>query len=86
MTFLKTNFILLLFICLFSNILLAQKTDSTKVTIAEIKIIHSTILNEDRKIYVYTPVNHSEPLPVIYLMDGEMISLMAGIVVSPALW
>jgi predicted alpha/beta superfamily hydrolase len=58
----------------------AQKTDSTGITIAEIKIIHSTILNEDRKIYVYTPSNHSEPLPVIYLMDGENISLVAGIV------
>ena len=80
MTFLKTNFILLLFSCLFSNILLAQKMDSTGITIAEIKIIHSSILNEDRKIYIYTPVNHSDPLPVIYLMDGEMTSLVAGIV------
>ncbi len=80
MTFIKTNFILLLFTCLFTNMSHAQKTDSTGITIAEIKIIHSTILNEDRKIYVYTPVNHSEPLPVIYLMDGEMISLVAGIV------
>ena len=80
MTFLKTNLILLLFTCLFTNISQAQKIDSTGITIAEIKIIHSTILNEDRKIYVYTPVNRSEPLPVIYLMDGEMISLVAGIV------
>ena len=80
MTLLKTNFILLLFTCLFTNISQAQKIDSTGITIAEIKIIHSTILNEDRKIYVYTPVNHSEPLPVVYLMDGEMISLVAGIV------
>ena len=80
MTFFKTNFILLLFACLFTNISQAQKIDSTGITIAEIKIIHSTILNEDRKIYVYTPVNHFEPLPVIYLMDGEMISLGAGIV------
>lgn len=80
MTFFKKNFILLPFACLFTNISQAQKIDSTGITIAEIKIIHSTILNEDRKIYVYTPVNHSEPLPVIYLMDGEMISLVAGIV------
>ena len=80
MTFLKFKFFLFLFACLFSNILLAQKIDSTGITIAEIKIIHSTILNENRKIYVYTPVNHSEPLPVIYLIDGEMISLVAGIV------
>jgi len=80
MTILKTNFILLLFTCLFTNISQAQKTDSTGITIAEIKIIHSTILNENRKIYIYTPVNHSEPLPVIYLMDGEMIPLVAGIV------
>ena len=80
MTFFKTNFILLLFTCLITNISQAQKVDSTGITIAEIKIIHSTILNENRKIYVYTPVNHSEPLPVIYLMDGEMIALVAGIV------
>lgn len=80
MTFLKTNFSLLLFTCLFNNISQAQKIDSSGITIAEIKIIHSTILNEDRKIYVYTPENHSEPLPVIYLLDGEMISLVAGIV------
>jgi predicted alpha/beta superfamily hydrolase len=80
MTFLKTNFILLLFTCLFTNTSQAQKIDSAGITIAEIKIIHSTILNEDRKIYVYTPVNHAEPLPVIYLMDGEMIPLVAGIV------
>jgi predicted alpha/beta superfamily hydrolase len=80
MTFFKFKFFLLLFACLFANLLQAQKTDSTGITIAEIKIIHSTILNEDRKIYVYTPANHSEPLPVIYLMDGENISLVAGIV------
>lgn len=80
MTYLKTNFILLLFTYFITNISQAQKIDSTGITIAEIKIIHSAILNEDRKIYVYTPVNHSEPLPVIYLMDGEMIALVAGIV------
>lgn len=80
MTFFKFKFFLLLFACLFANLLQAQKADSTGITIAEIKIIHSTILNEDRKIYVYTPAYHSEPLPVIYLMDGENISLVAGIV------
>lgn len=80
MTFLKTNFTLLLFTCLFTNISKAQKIDSTGITIAEIKTVHSNILNEDRKIYVYTPANHSEPLPVIYLLDGENISLVAGIV------
>ena len=81
MTFLKTNFTLLFFTCLLNNISQAQKMDSTRVTIAEIKIIHSTILNEDRKIYVYNPViNPSQPLPVLYLLDGEMISLVAGIV------
>jgi predicted alpha/beta superfamily hydrolase len=80
MTFLKTNCILLLFTCLLTNISQAQKIDSTGITIAEIKVIHSTLLNEDRKIYIYTPANHSEPLPIIYLMDGEMISLVAGIV------
>ena len=80
MTFYKLNLFLLLFTCPSSNILLAQKNDSTGITIAAVKIIHSSILNENRKIYVYTPANHSESLPVIYLMDGEMISLVVGIV------
>lgn len=80
MPFRKINFIPLLFICLFYNISQAQKIDSTGITIAEIKIIHSGILNEDRKIYIYNPVNISQPLPVVYLMDGEMIPLVAGIV------
>lgn len=80
MTFLKTNFILLLFTCLITNLAQAQKMDSTGITIAEVKTIHSNILNENRKIYVYTPANHSEPLPVIYLMDGENVALVAGIV------
>ena len=81
MTFLKTNFILLLFTCLFTKISQAQKMDSTGITIAEIKIIHSTILNENRKIYVYNPgTNPSPSFPVLYIMDGEMIALVAGIV------
>ena len=81
MTFHKINLYLLLFACFFSNILLAQKTDTTKLTIAEIKIIHSNILNENRKIYVYNPdTSLSQTLPVLYLLDGEMMSLVAGIV------
>jgi len=80
MTFPKTNFILLLFTSLFISSSQAQKIESTGITIAEIKIIHSTMLNEDRKIYIYAPLNHYEPLPVIYLIYGENILLVAGIV------
>ena len=80
MPFHKINLCLILCACLFSNLLLAQKIDSAKVIVAEIKIIHSTILNEDRKIYVYNPdISLSQTLPVIYLLDGENISLVAGI-------
>ena len=53
----------------------AQKGDSTKLTIADIKIIHSKILNEDRKIYISIPTTISgqqtSPAPVLYLMDGD---------------
>ena len=38
-------------------------------------------MNEDRKIYVYNPdISISQPLPVLYLLDGEIMSLVAGIV------
>ncbi len=85
MKFHKSNSLLLFFACLSCNLLRGQKTDSTRITIAEIKIIHSTILNEDRKIYVYNPaVNPTnylpQQLPVLYLLDGDAdISLVAGI-------
>ena len=52
-----------------------------KSKILRMEIIHSNILNENRKIYVYNPdISISQPLPVLYLLDGEMMSLVAGIV------
>jgi hypothetical protein len=85
MPFHRINLCLLLFACLFAclfaNVLTAQYNDSNKVTIADIKTIHSAVLNEDRKIYVYQPdISSSQPLPVLYMLDGENISLVAGIV------
>jgi predicted alpha/beta superfamily hydrolase len=67
----------------------AQQRDSTKLTVADIVTIHSQILNQDRKLYIYTPHTISTPLsrpgpapyPVMYLLDGEVqIQMVAGLV------
>ncbi len=53
--------------------------------IANLKIIHSKILKQKRKIFIYKPKTdiHAEtPLPVLYMMDGESIAMVAGIVDS----
>lgn len=58
--------------------LFGQTTDSSKVVIADIVTIHSKILGQDRKIYIYSPsINPglypvSQPLPVLYLLDGDV--------------
>lgn len=86
--FFLMRYIIALLVC-FSiiNLAHAQKNDSTKISIAEIVTIHSTILNEDRKIYIYTPstvpgfVTPSGPFPVMYLMDAEFqLQMVAGLV------
>jgi len=73
----KNLFILLL---LFSNAR-AQNTD-TKVTAAEIVTIHSNVLNEDRKLYIYKPAEDNiyapAACPVIYLLDGDVQTKMVA--------
>lgn len=55
----------------------AQQIDTTKLTVADIITIHSKVLNEDRKIYIYNPNTDTiyfrpQPIPVLYLMDGDI--------------
>ncbi len=53
----------------------AQNTEPYKYPQSEILTIHSKVLNEDRKIYIYCPepdsTNLDERFPVLYLMDGD---------------
>ena len=44
----------------------AQLNDSTKITVADVITFHSKILNEDRKIYVHTPIEDTTYLPQSY--------------------
>ena len=72
----KIVILLALLILLSVNSINAQKSENTKLTIADIVTIHSKILNEDRKIYIYSPDQTAGPyLPqasaVLYLLDGE---------------
>jgi len=54
----------------------------SKITAAEIVTIHSNILNEDRKLYIYKPAedNIYAPAanPVIYLLDGDVQTKMVA--------
>lgn len=63
-----------------SNIM-AQNTDN-KITAAEVVTIHSNILNEDRKLFIYKPSENSiyAPVayPVIYLLDAEAQTRMVA--------
>lgn len=65
----------------------AQVDSTTNVKIADVVVLHSKILNEDRRLYIYTPATVSSagapagPYPVMYLLDGEyQIQLVAGLV------
>jgi len=53
----------------------SQSTESYKYTPSEVVTIHSTVLNEDRKVYIHIPKSDSSDInkrfPVLYLMDGE---------------
>lgn len=70
-----------------TNGVYAQTDSATKINIAEVVVIHSKILNEDRRLYIYTPAtvpNFSTPTgpyPVMYMFDGEFqIQMVAGLV------
>jgi predicted alpha/beta superfamily hydrolase len=53
----------------------SQSTETYKYTPSEVVTIHSTVLNEDRKVYIHCPKLDSSDVnqrfPVLYLMDGE---------------
>jgi predicted alpha/beta superfamily hydrolase len=58
----------------------AQVTDSSRMQGVEVKIFHSKILGEDRRIYIQMPakIKRYEKYPVLYLLDGEAHTQMAG--------
>jgi hypothetical protein len=68
-----------------SNLLIAQKIDSKILKMVNSRIIHSKVLNQKRKLFIYKPqidIFSEAPLPVLYMMDGENIAMVAGIVDS----
>ena len=69
------NSILILVLLLIYECISAQQPQP--ITIGKIETIHSSVLNENRKIWVYSPTNTSsleqpgKRYPVLYLFDGE---------------
>jgi predicted alpha/beta superfamily hydrolase len=53
----------------------SQSRETYKYTPSEVVTIHSTVLNEDRKVYIHCPKFDSSDVnkrfPVLYLMDGD---------------
>jgi predicted alpha/beta superfamily hydrolase len=50
------------------------QTDNNKIVIGKIDSVNSTVLKENRKIWVYLPntePNNKQRYPVLYLLDGE---------------
>jgi predicted alpha/beta superfamily hydrolase len=77
----KWSFAFIIFILLISNEAFAQIIDSSHMSGTEVKTFHSTILGEDRKIYIRTPTKMKamETYPVVYVLDGgEHISMVSG--------
>lgn len=70
---------LLIFCTLFSRAQ-SRQPDSTRLVLANIVTLHSNVLNQDRKIEIYTPYLHpldkwpEGPLPVLYLLDGDVLT------------
>jgi len=68
------NVFLILFV--FSSLGSLAQTDN-KIVIGKVDSVYSTILKEQRKVWVYTPnlkagvQNPSQRYPVVYLLDGE---------------
>jgi predicted alpha/beta superfamily hydrolase len=64
---------------IFSTASFAQTKDST-VTIAQIRKINSSILGEERTLYIRTPskMRPHETFPVMYVLDGEAFIEMAS--------
>lgn len=67
-----TNRISAILICLFCVFTVHAQT-STPFTIGEIKILKSTILDENRTLNIYLPDGYTnkDTYPVIYLLDGS---------------
>lgn len=70
------NFPLLLLLC--SLYLNAYAQSNTKIELGKIDIIHSKILEEERRIWVYVPDENNDGIafgkikyPVVYLLDGD---------------
>src|SRR5215213_3030071 len=66
----KTNTILL-FTCFIFCCITAYT--QTNFSIGDTQTVHSSILNEDRKIYVYTPRKTNIKIPLILVFDGETL-------------
>jgi predicted alpha/beta superfamily hydrolase len=59
----------------------SQIPDSADIRIAVSRKFHSKVLNEDRRIHIYTPpgMSRTGQYPVLYLLDGEsFIELVSG--------
>jgi predicted alpha/beta superfamily hydrolase len=74
----KKNLFILLLLCANAR---AQNIDN-KMIVADIVTIHSNVLNEDRKLYIYKPAEDSiyapAACPVIYLLDGDVQTKMVA--------
>jgi predicted alpha/beta superfamily hydrolase len=76
------------FICLLSAVALkAQAVKNNQIVLGVVDSVHSKILNETRKLWIYTPTSvdtsvfSKEHYPVIYLLDGDKnFAAMSGIV------
>ena len=70
-------------ISLLPNSLIAQRIDSKILKSGKTITIHSEVLNQKRKLFIYKPqidISSDPPLPILYMMDGENIGMVANIV------
>jgi predicted alpha/beta superfamily hydrolase len=58
----------------FQNVILAQNGNVKPLSIGEIRIVKSKILNEERVLNIYLPqgFDKTKSYPIIYLLDGSM--------------
>jgi len=71
---LKNMLFILLIALLFFPCLLTAQITGKDITVGKAIQLHSNVLNEDRNIYVYTPVDHNTSqhrYPVLYVLDGN---------------
>lgn len=68
----KSEWLVISLLLLFSTKLHAQNV--SKVTVGEIKAVHSKILGEERELYIYLPESYTGSTfryPTLYLLDAE---------------